>query len=63
MLFAWVNLVLGLATLAVMIGAWFGPGRVVAVVAIATACLWVYQPPDNLLTGPSCRWPRSASSH
>ena len=46
-LFAWVNLVLGLATLAVMIGAWFGPTKVVAVAAIVTACLWAYQPPDN----------------
>jgi hypothetical protein len=49
MLFAWLNLVLGLATLAVMVGAWFGPGRIVAVAALATACLWAYQPSDNQL--------------
>lgn len=49
MLFAWLNLVLGLATLAVMVGAWFGPGRIVAAAAIATACLWAYQPSDNQL--------------
>lgn len=49
MLFAWLNLVLGLATVAVMIGTRFGPDRIVAVVAIATACLWAYQPPDNQL--------------
>ena len=35
MLSSWVNLVLGLATLAVMIGAWFGPTKVVAITAIA----------------------------
>jgi hypothetical protein len=46
-LFSWINLVLGLATLAVMIGAWFGPTRVVAIAAIATACLLAYQPPDD----------------
>lgn len=50
MLFAWVNLVLGLATLALMAGAWFGPPRVVAVAALLTAGLWIYQPPDNLLS-------------
>lgn len=49
MLFAWVNLILGLLTLAVMAGAWFGRRAVVAVVALATAGLWVYQPPGNLL--------------
>jgi hypothetical protein len=45
----WLALVLGLATLAVMIGAWFGPGRIVAVAALATACLWAYQPSHNQL--------------
>jgi hypothetical protein len=30
-LFAWINLVLGVATLVVMIGAWFGPTRAVAI--------------------------------
>jgi hypothetical protein len=39
--------VLGLATLAVMAGAWFGPPRVVAVMAFATAGLWAYQPPER----------------
>jgi hypothetical protein len=34
MLFAWINLVLGLATLAVMAGAWFGPPKAVAVAGL-----------------------------
>jgi hypothetical protein len=45
-LFGWIILGLGLGTLAVMVGAWFGPPRIVAITALVTACLWAYQPPD-----------------
>lgn len=47
MLFAWVNLILGLLTLAAMVGAWFGR-RAAAVLALVAAGLWIYQPPGNL---------------
>jgi hypothetical protein len=46
MLSSWINLALGLATLAAMVGAWLGPPRIAAVTALVTACLWAYQPPD-----------------
>jgi hypothetical protein len=49
MLFAWVNLILGLLTLTVMAGAWFGRRAVAAILGLAAAGLWAYQPPDNLL--------------
>lgn len=49
MLFAWVNLILGLLTLAAMAGAWFGRRAVAAVLALAAAGLWVYQPPWHLV--------------
>jgi len=48
-MFAWMNLMIGLLTLAAMAGAWFGHRVVVVVVALVAVGLWVSQPPGDLL--------------
>lgn len=47
---SWVNLALGIMTAAAAAGAWFGRRAVVAVTALATAGLWIYQPQGGQLT-------------
>jgi hypothetical protein len=44
---SWVNLALGLLTVAAAAGAWFGHRAVIVVNALAAAALWVYQPPGH----------------
>lgn len=43
----WSNVVLGLATVVVTIGAWSGPRRLVAAIALIAAGVWLFQPLDH----------------